>query len=110
MNDSGTSKSDASKSDISNPYFSHHSDHLGLVLISKPLNGDNYSVWRRVMTLALNAKDKLGFFNGTIKAPSKELILMTMQLGHGAMIWCIPGSLTLSILNFRLCNLLYNCS
>ena len=75
MNDessSGTSKSEASKSDISNPYFTYHSDHPGLVLISKPLNGDNYSAWRRAMTLALNAKNKLGLVNGTIKAPSKE--------------------------------------
>jgi hypothetical protein len=31
------------KTNLSNPYFTHHSDHLGLVLISKPLNGDNYS-------------------------------------------------------------------
>ena len=72
MNDFGTSKSDASKFDLSNPYFTHHSDHPGLVLISKPLNGDNYSAWRKVMTLALNAKNKLGFVNGTIKAPSEE--------------------------------------
>ena len=72
MNDFGTSKSDASKSDISNPYLTHHSDHPGLVLISKPLNGDNYSAWRRAMTLALNAKNKLGNVNGTIKAPSEE--------------------------------------
>ena len=72
MNDFGTSKSNASKSDLSNPYFTHHSDHPGLVLISKPLNGDNYSAWSRVMTLALNAKNKLGFVNGTIKAPSEE--------------------------------------
>ena len=75
MNDessSGTSKSDASKSDLSNPYFTHHSDHPGLVLISKPLNGDNYLAWHRAMTLALNVKNKLGFVNGTIKVPSEE--------------------------------------
>ena len=53
---SGTSKLDLSKiekqvdfsvppsyasktSDLSNPYFTHHSDHQSLVLISKPLNG-----------------------------------------------------------------------
>ena len=72
MNDSGTSKSDESKFDLSNPYFTHHSYHPGLVLISKPPNGDNYSTWRKAMTLALNAKNKLGFVNGTIKEPSKE--------------------------------------
>lgn len=64
--------SEMSKSDIFNPYFTHHSDHLGLVLVSKPLNGDNYAGWKRAMTLALNSKNKLGFVNGTIKAPLEE--------------------------------------
>ena len=65
------SNADSSSSNISNPYFVHHSDHPGLVLISKPLNGDNYSTWKRAMTLALNSKNKLGFVNGSINAPSK---------------------------------------
>jgi len=60
------------KGNLSNPYFTHHSDHPGLVLISKPLNRDNYSIWKRAMTLALNSKIKLSFVNGSIKAPSKE--------------------------------------
>ncbi|KAK0588762.1 hypothetical protein LWI29_005110 [Acer saccharum] len=63
---------DPSRANISNPYFTHHSNHPGLVLISKPLNGDNYSTWKRAMTLALNFKNKLGFVNGSIKAPSEE--------------------------------------
>lgn len=67
-----SSKSETPKSDISNPYFTHHSDHPGLVLVSKSLNGDNYSGWKRAMTLALNSKNKLGFVNGSIKAPSAE--------------------------------------
>lgn len=69
---SDSSKSETSKSDVSNPYFTHHSDHPGLVLVSKSLNGDNYSGWKRAMTLALNSKNKLGFVNGSIKAPSDE--------------------------------------
>jgi len=60
------------KGNLSNPYFTLHSDHLGLVLISKPLNRDNYSIWKRVMTLALNSKNKLSFVNGSIKALSEE--------------------------------------
>ena len=70
--DSSVPPLDASKSDISNSYFTHHSDHPGLVLISKLLNGDNYSAWRRAMTLALNAKNKLDFVNDIIKAPLEE--------------------------------------
>ncbi|RVW95625.1 Retrovirus-related Pol polyprotein from transposon TNT 1-94 [Vitis vinifera] len=62
-----------SNADLSNPYFTHHSDHPGLVLISKSLNGDNYSAWKRAMILALNSKNKLGFVNGSIKAPSEEI-------------------------------------
>ncbi|XP_024164426.1 uncharacterized protein LOC112171477 [Rosa chinensis] len=65
-------KSNHSTSDISNPFFTHHSDHPGLVLVSKPLNGDNYTSWKRAMTLALNSKNKLSFVNGSIRAPSPE--------------------------------------
>ena len=67
-----SNSTDPSKVNISNPYFTHHSDHPGLILISKPLNGDNYSTWKRAMTLALNSKNKLGFVNGSIKASSEE--------------------------------------
>ncbi|GJU18110.1 cysteine-rich receptor-like protein kinase 8 [Tanacetum coccineum] len=42
------------------PLFLHLNDHLGLILISKKLLGlENYSLWRRSMTIALNAKNKL---------------------------------------------------
>jgi len=44
-----------------------------MILIPKPLNGDNYSTWKRAMTLALNSKNKLGFVDGSIKIPSKEI-------------------------------------
>ena len=63
--------SDASKSDISNPYFTHHSDHPGFG-VDFQTSEWMYSAWRRAMTLALNAKNKLGFVNGTIKTPSEE--------------------------------------
>jgi hypothetical protein len=67
-----TTSADLSKASISNPYFTHHSDHPGLVLVSKPLNRDNYSTWKRAITLALNSKNKLGFVNDSIKALSEE--------------------------------------
>jgi len=67
-----TTFADLSKTNISNPYFTHHSDLPGLILVSKPLNEDNYSTWKRAMTLALNSKNKLGFVNNSIKAPSEE--------------------------------------
>ncbi|KAB2614467.1 S2-RNase [Pyrus ussuriensis x Pyrus communis] len=48
----------------------HHSDHPNLVLVSKKLNGDNYTSWARGMQLSLSAKNKLGFITGDIQEPS----------------------------------------
>ncbi|RVW56893.1 Retrovirus-related Pol polyprotein from transposon RE1 [Vitis vinifera] len=36
-----------------------------MMLVSKPLNGDNYSTWYRTMMISLNAKSKIGFIDGT---------------------------------------------
>ncbi|KAG8366306.1 hypothetical protein BUALT_Bualt17G0062600 [Buddleja alternifolia] len=58
------------KSDSGDAYSLHHSDHPRMVLVSKPHEGDNYSTWRRAMVISLNAKSKLGFVDGTLKAPS----------------------------------------
>ncbi|KAF7139465.1 hypothetical protein RHSIM_Rhsim07G0258800 [Rhododendron simsii] len=56
--------------DISNPYFLHHSDHPGISLVSHPLTGDNYSSWSHAMTTTLNAKNKLGFVDGSLPKPA----------------------------------------
>lgn len=59
-------------SDSNNAYSLHHSDHPGMILVSKSLDGDNYSTWRRAMIISLNAKSKIGFVDGTLKAPSAK--------------------------------------
>ena len=45
------------------------SDHPGIVLISQPLQEDNYASWSRSMHLALSGKHKLGFIDGSLKKP-----------------------------------------
>ncbi|KAL5779791.1 hypothetical protein ACOSQ2_010528 [Xanthoceras sorbifolium] len=57
--------------DPSNPFFVHHSDHSGLVLIPTKLNGTNYQSWSKSMIHALTAKNKIGFINGSVKPPSE---------------------------------------
>ena len=57
--------SDGGKLNAIKPYVLHHSDHPGMMLVSKSLNGDNYSTWCRAMMISLNAKSKLGFVDGT---------------------------------------------
>ncbi|XP_073302898.1 uncharacterized protein [Primulina huaijiensis] len=51
-------------------YNLHHSDHPGMVLVSKVLEGDNYSTWSRAMRISLSAKNKIGMVTGLIKPPS----------------------------------------
>ncbi|XP_057473002.1 uncharacterized protein LOC130761511 [Actinidia eriantha] len=77
MENSESENSDNSRSSInklpaddpSNPYFHHHSDGPGLVLVSQSLTGDNYASWNRAMTIALSVKNKLGFIDGSITKP-----------------------------------------
>ena len=56
--------------DSSNPFFLHHGDSPGAMIISQPLNGDNYNSWKRAMMMALSAQNKLNFVNGTLSKPS----------------------------------------
>ncbi|KAF8393202.1 hypothetical protein HHK36_021443 [Tetracentron sinense] len=51
------------------PHYLHPSDNPSTTLVSQPLNGDNYSTWRRAMRMTLSTKNKLGFVNGTISKP-----------------------------------------
>ncbi|XP_022897702.1 uncharacterized protein LOC111411399 [Olea europaea var. sylvestris] len=61
-----------SLTDASSPYFLHSFDQPNQVIVDAVLNGDNYPAWRRSVTRALNAKNKLGFVLGTIKRPTTD--------------------------------------
>jgi len=54
----------------SNPLYLHHGDSPGSVLVSQLLTGDNYYTWSRSMFMALTAKNKLQFINGTLPRPN----------------------------------------
>ncbi|KAH7570844.1 hypothetical protein JRO89_XS05G0206300 [Xanthoceras sorbifolium] len=54
-----------------NPYFVHHSDQPGHMLVPTKLNGANYPSWSKSMILALTAKNKIGFIDGSIEPPSE---------------------------------------
>ena len=47
-------------------FLVYPSDSPTTVLVSPLLTGDNYGTWVRAMTMALRAKNKLGFVDGTI--------------------------------------------
>ncbi|XP_021986851.1 uncharacterized protein LOC110883393 [Helianthus annuus] len=56
--------------DSSNPLFLHPSDHPGMLLVSKPFDGSGFGAWKRAMTIALSAKNKLLFVNGEFASPT----------------------------------------
>ncbi|KAA8523732.1 hypothetical protein F0562_010155 [Nyssa sinensis] len=54
---------------LPSPYLVHPSNSPSLTLVNGLLTGDNYPQWQRAMTRALNAKNKLGFIDGTLQHP-----------------------------------------
>lgn len=56
----------------SGPYYLHHGDSPGTILFSQLLLGNNYPTWSCSMEMALSAKNKIGFIDGSIKKPSVE--------------------------------------
>ncbi|XP_073004955.1 uncharacterized protein [Typha latifolia] len=63
------SMSSSAIDDASSPYFLHHSDSPGLILVSQPLTGENYTSWSRAMLIALSVKNKVCFVDGSVPRP-----------------------------------------
>jgi len=60
-----------SPDNIHSPYHLHSSDHPGLVLVPDLLDGTNYGTWIVAITTSIEAKNKLGFVDGTIVRPEE---------------------------------------
>ncbi|XP_068655247.1 uncharacterized protein [Aristolochia californica] len=71
----------------SNPYYIHHSDSPGQVLVSQLLTGENYTSWSRAMLIALSVKNKVGFVDGSIlEPPSAYPILLNSWTRNNNMV------------------------
>lgn len=57
--------------DTTSAYYIHPSDASHTQLVSVKFNEDGFHNWKHSMMLTLSAKNKLGFVDGTIKAPEK---------------------------------------
>ncbi|XP_015161028.1 uncharacterized protein [Solanum tuberosum] len=58
--------------DKHHPYFLHNSDSPRMNLITSTFDGKGFPGWRRSILIALSAKKKLGFINGTCAAPDPQ--------------------------------------
>ncbi|XP_060210247.1 uncharacterized protein LOC132637121 [Lycium barbarum] len=58
--------------DPSNPLYIHSSDSPGMSLVNFIFDGRGFQGWRKTILIALSAKNKLGFINGTCKMPNVD--------------------------------------
>ena len=84
--------------DPHHPYFLHSSDNPDMVLVSKPFDGMGFGAWKRAMEVALTAKNKLGFVNGTFKKAAQDSFdLHQWERCNGMVISWILNSLSSDI-------------
>ncbi|XP_073042328.1 uncharacterized protein [Primulina eburnea] len=76
----------ASVEDSSSPFYLHNADHPGLNLVSHILTGTNYNTWNRAMFMALTAKNKLGFVDGSFSRPPIDDLLYGSWLRCNSMV------------------------
>ena len=51
------------------PYFLSNSDNLGVSLVVQHLTEENYNTWSKAVLIALDAKSKIGFIDGSMLKP-----------------------------------------
>ncbi|VFQ78367.1 unnamed protein product [Cuscuta campestris] len=56
--------------------YLHPTETSNFSLASQKLNGDNYAQWKRSAEIALSARNKLGFVDGSSKAPESNSPLL----------------------------------
>ncbi|XP_023644448.1 uncharacterized protein LOC111832367 [Capsella rubella] len=61
-----------SPDNIHSPFHLHSSDHPGLVLVPDLLDGTNYGTWIVAITTSIEAKNKLGFVDGSLVRPDES--------------------------------------
>lgn len=72
--------------DSLSPYFLQSGDHPGIILVSHLLTGSNYNTWSRAISMALTAKNKLGFVDSTIVQPPLNDLLYGSWLRCNSMV------------------------
>lgn len=68
--------------DPSSSFFLHHGETPRAILVPHPLVGDNFLTWAKAMKLAMDAKSKLSFINGSIT--TAMAVYLRSKLGQNA--------------------------
>jgi hypothetical protein len=77
------------------PYYLHPAENPVVVLVSPPMNGNNYDAWSKKMRRALLTKNKIKFINGKIVAPLEDDALFeAWERCNGTVVSWIASSLS----------------
>ncbi|XP_060200816.1 uncharacterized protein LOC132629096 [Lycium barbarum] len=71
-----------SQIDSNNPLYIHSSDSPGMSLVNFIFDGRGFQGWRRTILIALLAKNKLGFIDGTCKMPDPDSSDLEQRFGQ----------------------------
>ncbi|KAD5961517.1 hypothetical protein E3N88_12990 [Mikania micrantha] len=91
------SSSRSSSIDPSNCLYLHPSDNPGMILVSKSFDGTGFGAWKRAMTIALSAKNKLSFVDGRSVQPMNPLQIETWKRCNDMVISWILNTLSRDI-------------
>uniref|UniRef100_A0A803P4N1 CCHC-type domain-containing protein n=1 Tax=Cannabis sativa TaxID=3483 RepID=A0A803P4N1_CANSA len=99
--------------DHSSPFYLSNGDHPCLVLVSTVLNGPNYQPWKRGNTMALAAKNKIAFINGSLPRPEPGNISLNswLRCNNMVMSWLVNSvspEIAQSIMYFDLATEMWN--
>ena len=68
------------------PLFIHPSDNPAQPLVSNPFNGENYDGWKRSVTIALSARHKIAFIDGSCECPAATTPQYSLWQRNNAMV------------------------
>jgi len=68
------------------PLYVHPSDNPAQPLVSNTFNGENYDGWKRSVYIALSARHKLAFIDGTSECPAATTPLYSLWQRNNAMV------------------------
>ncbi|KAL5552689.1 hypothetical protein UlMin_040090 [Ulmus minor] len=85
----GTKLNHSAIEEPSNPYYLHHSDSPGQVLVSQQLTSENYTSWSHAMLIALSVKNKLGFVDGSIPGTDANLFNSWIRNNNIVISWIL---------------------
>jgi len=72
--------------DPTDPLYVHPSDNPAQPLVSTVFTGDNFDNWKRSVVIALSARHKLGFIDGTCESPAATAPLHSLWQRNNAMV------------------------